>query len=280
MKKIFYTIIITLSISDIFNNSIYSQNTQNETRPYISDIKYKILSNNQKKLKPEESKYIKKYIIEKWDSLYKISKKFNIKIETLNKINWRNIKKLYPNEEIYISNINWTIHTIEINQSINDIAKIYKVSKEEIYKYNSFLEKWVVIWDKIFIYNWTIYEEIWKDLLTKDSFQLKHVDNNSKFKVWYCTWFVSQFKNINWTWDANEWIDNAKKKNKTWKIAKKWSIIVFNWRWYSRKYWHVWIVMNIIKDKLIIWEMNYFKKNQISYREIDKNDPAIIWYIY
>ena len=282
MKKAFNTLIIVLLITADLINTANSQYTEIEILPYISDFEYKILSNEFEMLEPETSKSIKKYTIKEWDNLFKVAKEHGIRIWTIKTINWLDITTLNPGKEIYVSDIDWMIHTVVKNQSISDIAKLYKISKEEVIKYNSFLKKWIKIWDTIFIHNWIFYEESWTKLLTEDSYQLKrNTTNKNRFIKWNCTWFVWQYKEVNWTWNAKDWLYNAKRNNyATWQIAKKWSIIVFDWKWYNRQYWHVWIVMDVLDNKLIIWDMNYLEINKVTYRKISKNDTAIIWYIY
>ena len=282
MKKAFNTLIIVLIIIADLINTANSQYTEIEIIPYISDYEYKILSSNYEKLEPEISKNIKVYSIKEWDNLFKISQKYWIKIWTIKSINWLDISTLNPWKEIFVSDIDWLIHTVKKNESISDIAKQYKISNEEILKYNSFLKKWIKIWDTLFIHKGIFFEESWTELLSNDSYQLnRNTNNKNRFVKWNCTWFVSQYKDINWTWNAKDWLHNAKANyNKVWQIAEKWSIIIFDWKWYNRQYWHVWIVMDVLDNKLIIWDMNYLEINKVTYRKISKYDTAIIWYIY
>jgi surface antigen len=65
-----------------------------------------------------------------------------------------------------------------------------------------------------------------------------------------------------------------------WFKPKLWAIIVFSGRWYNPYYGHVWIVMELKKDYMIISDMNYRRLNEVTYRKIRYNDRAIVWYIY
>lgn len=282
MKRILYMLLImSLIFSDIINTSSYDKHKLKEIENNIDQIKPEQLNNILKIIKPRVSKYIKKYSVKEWDNLYKISKFYDIKINTIKNINWENVKNLYPKEKIYITLLDWLIHTTNENESIEDIAQMYKISEKEIYKYNKFLNYWETAWNMLFIHNWILFEESWKELLTKHSIQLEYVNNENKFIRWHCTWFVSKYKNINWRWNAKDWLQNAKDANNpVWEIPKKWSIIVFHWKWYNKEHWHVWIVFNVLKDELIIWDMNYHEINKVTYRKINKNDDAILWYIY
>lgn len=106
------------------------------------------------------------------------------------------------------------------------------------------------------------------------------VNANSNFYYWNCTWYVSKQLKVTWTWNAKDWLNNARNKWKeTWNIPQKKSIIVF-WTWYNEKYWHVAIVESRKDDIIIVSEMNYKKLNEITYRKINIYDNSIVWYIY
>ncbi len=96
-----------------------------------------------------------------------------------------------------------------------------------------------------------------------------------------CTWYVAQYKNVNWSWNANQWLRNAQAKwHPTGKNPWLWAIVVFQWRWYNPTYWHVWIVIDVQAEHIIISDMNYRKLNEVTVRKVPKTDPAIQWYIY
>lgn len=104
--------------------------------------------------------------------------------------------------------------------------------------------------------------------------------NYNNFYYGHCTRYVAKEKNVDWTGNAKDWLNNAKNIWHTiGQNAIKGSIIVFNGPRYSN-YWHVAIVENIIWNYLIISEMNYDKLNKINYRKINKYDVNIIWFIY
>ncbi len=96
-----------------------------------------------------------------------------------------------------------------------------------------------------------------------------------------CTWYVAQYKNVNWWGNANQWLRNAQAKwTATGKDATLGSIVVFQWRWYNPVYGHVGIVIDVQSDHIIVSDMNYRKLNEVTVRKVPKSDPAIRWYIY
>ena len=96
-----------------------------------------------------------------------------------------------------------------------------------------------------------------------------------------CTWYVASYKNVDWRWNANQWLRNARKKwHVTWNYAVKWAIVVLWWRWYNRRYWHVAIVRDVKKDYLIVSDMNYRRLWQVTIRKIKRYWSHIKWYIY
>ena len=132
MKKAFNTLIIVLLIIADLINTANSQYTEVEILPYISDFEYKILSNTHENLEAEISKHIKSYTVQVWDNLYKIAKKYNIKISTIKSLNWVEKNLLKPTKEILVSDIDWLIHIVKKNESISDIAKLYNISDEGV----------------------------------------------------------------------------------------------------------------------------------------------------
>ncbi len=96
-----------------------------------------------------------------------------------------------------------------------------------------------------------------------------------------CTYYVASYKNVNWRWNANQWLYRARAKgHATGRNATVWAIIVFQWRGYNPYYGHVAIVMEVHKNHLIVSDMNYRRKNQVTYRKINRWDRSIRGYIY
>jgi surface antigen len=101
------------------------------------------------------------------------------------------------------------------------------------------------------------------------------------FYWWNCTWYVAQYKNVNWWGDANEWLRNARSKgHATGNSPKLWAIVSFEWRGYNPVYGHVWIVVWIKWWDIIVSDMNYRKLWEVTYRRVSQDNRAIEGYIY
>lgn len=253
------------------------------------------------------------YVVQKWDSFSSIALKFWI---SNNSIYWANNfdskKELLAWEKIKIPPVNWLIHKVIKWENTKIISEKYKVDESKIITQN-WLEKWknLQVWE-VLIIPWAIKEEeikqiakatppkkqttknnknnwyywftsSWKSEFVKTNWQYVLEKRKPKwsFAWWNCTRFVAQYKNVNWSWNAKQWLANAKAKwHATWKEASIWSIVVFNWIWYNPRYWHVWIVIDVKEEHIIVKDMNYRRLNEVTVRKVPKNDRAIRWYIY
>lgn len=102
-----------------------------------------------------------------------------------------------------------------------------------------------------------------------------------KFYKGNCTRYVAQYKHVDWSWNAKDWLRNARKKwHPTGTIPVVWSIVVFYGKGYHPIYGHVGIVIDVEDDNIIVSDMNYRKLYEITTRRVSKNDPAIRGYIY
>lgn len=248
------------------------------------------------------------YEVKKGDSFSMIA--FNFWVSN-NSIYWANNfdtkKVLQPWEIIKIPPVSWLIHQVVKNDTLDWISKTYSIDKEKIISQNSLswsnLEEWLVLiipWatkkiDRVVTYRKTyvattpaakvVPANWWSSSYIKDNwkypYKLVRREPQHTFYWWNCTRFVWMYKNVDWGWNANQWLKNAKAEwHLTWKTPWVWAIVVFVWRWYNPRYWHVWIVMDVESDYIIVKDMNYRKLNEITVRKIPKSDRSIIWYIY
>jgi surface antigen len=96
-----------------------------------------------------------------------------------------------------------------------------------------------------------------------------------------CTRYVAQYKNVNWSGNAKDWLRNARSKwHETGSTPGVWSIVVFHGRGYNPTYGHVWIVIDVTANDIIVKDMNYRRLNEVTVRKVPKTDRAIQWYIY
>lgn len=100
--------------------------------------------------------------------------------------------------------------------------------------------------------------------------------------VWgNCTRYVAQYKKVDWSGNAKEWLANARAKwHPTGSKPAVGSIVVFNGSGYNPRYGHVGIVIDIKDQEIIVKDMNYRRLNEVTVRKVDKDDRAIRGYIY
>lgn len=241
------------------------------------------------------------YEIQLWDSFSSLADKFRI---TKDSIYWANnytsSTTLIAWQTIKIPSISGIIHKIESWETIDSISKKYWINKDQIISQNSIEDLSLMIWKSIIIpwakkvvpkkysTSYDFAKSVWA------SGQSTYVENDNRYPYqlvkrpwvnrfvwWNCTYFVAAYKNVTWRWNAKDWYRNAQAAwVATWTNPWIWSIVVLNWKWYNPRYGHVWIVVDVTTDKIVVKDMNYRRLNEVTTREIPKNDRAITWYIY
>lgn len=251
------------------------------------------------------------YEVKPWDSFSSIAYKFGISTNTIYWANNFDTKRLlHPWEKIKIPPVSWVVHKIVSWDTLSSISKKYKIDQDKILSQNWLtIDSNLIAWNNLII-PWAIKEiekpvivastkkvtapkaktnSVTKKTTTKlassvdDDWEYDLVKRKAKwnFYWWNCTRFVAQYKNVDWSWNAKDWLRNAKAKwHATWSTAQVWAIVVFNWWWYNPRYWHVWIVTSISWNNIIIKDMNYRRLNEVTVRKVSQDDWAIIWYIY
>lgn len=103
---------------------------------------------------------------------------------------------------------------------------------------------------------------------------------NRSFAWGNCTYYVANKKHVTWSWNARDWLRNARAAGEsTGHTPKAGAIVVFIGGGYS-SYGHVGIVERVNADgTLYISDMNYSGLNKVTYRTIPQN-KAIAGYIY
>lgn len=249
--------------------------------------------------------------IEKGDTLALIAKKYDISEDT---IKWatgiKTDKDLKIDSKISFPSCSWIFYTIKKGDTISWISAKYKIKSSEIFQKNNLVKNIIKPWQEILIPGWKyIKEEIKKKIIEKKVYAKKTYNkkpNNKKVKksyvsslknvkwryplkwhrpkswaAWNCTWYVASYKAVDWRWNANQWLRNARAKwHKTGSYAKNWAIIVLWGRWYNRRYGHVAIVREVHKNHLIISDMNYRSLYQVTVRKIKRYWSHVRWYIY
>jgi surface antigen len=198
------------------------------------------------------------YKVKSWDSLLAIALKYKIKKDKILEFNgFSNSKRLKIWEEMFLP---WAKKIVTRKPTYKTPSRTYaRKTKKTNYVWNRYTSsKWVykLKWRKPYSGAW-----------------------------WNCTYYVASYKGVNWRWNANRWMRNAKAKwHKVvygrWFAPKLGSIVVLEWRWYNLRYGHVAIVMEIKKNYMIVSDMNYRRLNEVTYRKVSLNSRNITWYIY
>ena len=77
------------------------------------------------------------YIIKKGDTLYGISKQYNVNTELLSLINGLNMNDyIYENQEILIPKSGYSYYLTKSGDKLNDVLNLFKVDFNEFNKYN------------------------------------------------------------------------------------------------------------------------------------------------
>ena len=254
-------------------------------------------------------KEVREYIVEPWDSVSVISSKFKVTMATVYEYNnFTKYDTLKPWKLLEIPAVSWIRYKVKKADTILAIAKKYKIDQEVIIEFNEFSDnKELKIGEELFL-PWAVkiierpkyvppkktYRPVAKASTKKYTWSQY---TNSKWVYplvrrapfswarWNCTWYVASYKKVNWRWNANQWMRNAKAKwNKVvygrWFAPKLWSIVVLEWRWYNLRYGHVAIVMEVKDWYMIVSDMNYRRLNEVTYRKINLNSGNITGYIY
>lgn len=94
------------------------------------------------------------YVVKKGDSLYEISKKYNVSVDELMRFNNLVSNMIYPNQVIYIplkKNDTNDFYIIKKYDTLDSIAKKLNINLEDLLKYNNFEKLFLEENQKIFL---------------------------------------------------------------------------------------------------------------------------------
>ena len=249
---------------------------------------------------------IRSYTVKSWDSISVIASKFWVSWDTIKVYNDLRNNTLNPWKQLKIPATSGIPYKVKSWDSLLAIANKYKIEKGKILEYNGFNNsKKLKIGEEIFLpwakkivpkTNYRIPKKTYTKTKTKTNYVWnQYTSSKWVYKLkwrkpfsgawWNCTYYVASYKDVDWRWNANRWMANAKAEwHKVvygrWFAPKIWSIVVLEWRWYNLRYGHVGIVMEVKKNYMIVSDMNYRRLNEITYRKVSLSSKNITWYIY
>ena len=230
---------------------------------------------------------------------YKISKK---SIYLANNFNTEH--KISEWDTLKLPPVTWMIHTVKVWDTLSALAKNYNIASENIMRQNVLLGSEDLTVGKTIIIPGAE-KDIPKPPAPKPTYVAsspvraaasgtaasQYVSPTGRYNlVWRppysgapgnCTWYVASHKNVNWRGNANQWMRNARAKGHptgTW--AKNGAIVQFAGRGYNPYYGHVGIVVGVTSTHIIVSDMNYRRKYEVTTRKVPINDRSIQWYIY
>lgn len=244
---------------------------------------------------PEEDGGVTLYTVAQGDSLSSIASKFDI---TVNTILWANDianeNEIQPGDQIFILPVAGLTHVVKKGDTIDDIAKTYKVDKQEIIAYNQLPADGNVTEGESLVIPGGQKEEAQPSALprrqyagvnggaTEDISTTITAGGNSgkdhSFPYGYCTWYVAQKRYVPWGGNAGAWLANAKASgHRTGKQPVAGAIVVTT---ENRYFGHVAYVEKVSGGTITVSEMNYTAWGKTDRRVLSTSSRVIRGYIY
>ena len=253
------------------------------------------------------SSEIIEYEVAEGESFASIAEKFNISKDSIFWANNFNTEKeIHPGDTIKVPPVSGLIHKVVAWETLGGLSNKYEIDSEDIMRQNLLLKASdLQIGDTIMIPGakkeipkppapkpvYTAKTTATQTQATGSSGGSQYVNTSGRYNlVWRapysgapgnCTWYVASHKGVNWRGNANQWMRNAAAK---WHAIgyspSVWAIIQFAGRGYNPYYGHVGIVIDVTATHIIVSDMNYRRKYEVTTRKIPINDRSIQWYIY
>ena len=248
-----------------------------EEKSFLSDDWFIIQKSIQtQKRKKTTSNEIIEYVVKEWDTLSQLSVDYQLKMTT---ILWAN-PKINPSKPLKIWSkikllpVDWVLISLKKDESIDDIAKNYKISKDKIISQNKLnkedliLKKWINLIlpgaKPIIVSNKKTY---WKHA-PKYVNNIKSYDKSSLL-IWPTKWVITQYFH---RWHYALDVANASK----WPIfaATDWKVIQAENSWW---HWWYWNVVKIDNWKWIVTLYAHNEKVYVKKWDIVKQWDTIAW---
>jgi surface antigen/transposase-like protein len=228
---------------------------------------------------PRERKEIEYYLVEPGDTISQIAQKFGLKTNT---VLWANNLSAYsiirPGQKLTILPVDGLLHKVKRGETLEGIAKKYKIDLREIAKINKLtLTSPLEIGKELIIpgaQKSTPVRRFFRRILQP---RFRTDSRGHRFPWGYCTWYVAQKRYIPWGGHAKYWLANARRYG--YSIGHKpvvGAIMVTRESWWG----HVAYVEEVKGNRVTISEMNHYGRGIFSRRTFHTSDRRIIGYIY
>ncbi len=253
------------------------------------------------------------YVVQRWDTLSKISLNFWASVSHIKKVNNLKSDNINVWQRLTITEEEWFLYTSKWEKA-SELADKFNLEKGDIlasnwlnandYTFEKQDEVFIPMSDEQYKKMFPKKKEqpsvVTQSRTTSSSYNGKNIISRfwyspnitNWFYRWHCTRYVAmkKFPYITqnkqdklWNGNAKYWYANAKNAwYNVWQTPKVESIVVIKIWWRNYYYaWHVAIVKEIDwkNRKLLVEEMNAVWKYIVTKRWIDMNDK-IVWYIY
>lgn len=227
------------------------------------------------------SKQIKIYRTRPGDTISSIASVNNISVNTIKWANKLTDDTIKPGWDLLILPTSGTLHKINSNDTLPDIAKKYGVTMESIIAYNGLANAEDLEPDQLLIIKGGSVNDTKKKTASKGTRSSAAVGGyetpapedaeygtGHEFPWGYCTYYVSTQRHIPWGGNAKQWLKNAKAYGAV--ISSEpvpGAIFVTT----GGKYGHVAYVTSVTDTHYTIKEMNYEKFGVVSSRTLPIN---------
>ncbi len=242
------------------------------------------------------------YTVQNGDSIGSIAARFNV---STNSIIWANDFNsdtiLHPNDTIKIPPVTGLTYIVAAGDTIESLAKKYKVDATKIASQNKLaLKQELLIGQQILIPGGVkitppkpatlvkkndpknkLFVKTPPRKATGKTYATGYTGKGNRFVWGNCTYFVANHKNVTWHGNANAWLRNAAAAGvPTGSNPAPGAIISFQGSGYNPYYGHVGLVVDVDGDDIVVKDMNYRRLNEVTIRRISINDRSIRGYIY
>ncbi len=234
----------------------------------------------------QNSKEITEYTIKEGDSLWSISERFGLTIDTIAWANDIESPVIQPGQKLLVPPVDGVIHQVKAGDTLSGIAERYKAKLSDIFSFNDITtgeqiyigQVLVVPGGKVPSYGTNRVESV---TFTNHNTNYFYGRSHS-YPYGQCTWLVAQKRAIPSWGNAVDWLRNATVTGYATcrgRYCQPQIGAVISLKGHPI-YGHVGYVVQVFGNKVKFIEMNYLGQARVNYRTLTIGDPQIRGYIY